>query len=256
MYYSTHIGPKWIAIGVLIGIAAAISSIWSAKRTRKRQGELFELATRLGLDFNPGENPVLPIEFGFIDQLNRGDNRTAFNVLSGTLNGRNVVAFDYHYETHSTDGKGNRSTTHHYFSVAVMRLEAEFPKLTIAHENLLLKIAEVFGYQNIQFESAEFSKTFCVRSPDKKFAYDVCNAQMIEYLLANRDIHLAIEVHALALLSDAQLPAVQIEPNLQRLLEIRSRMPDYLFQKTRDEPCTDCHSDCRSGSPDLGHRAI
>ncbi len=216
---------------VLIGIVAAINAIWSAARTRKRQEALFELATRLGLDFNPGENPVLPIEFGFIDQLNRGDNRTAFNVFSGTLNERNVVAFDYHYETHSTDGKGNRSTTHHYFSVAVMRLDADFPKLTIAHENLLLKIAEAFGYQNIKFESAEFSKAFCVRSSDKKFAYDVCNAQMIEYLLANRDIHMTVEVHALALLSDTQLPASQIELNLQRLLEIRSRFPEYLFSK-------------------------
>ena len=232
MYHSTHIGPLGIVMVVLIGIAAAASSIRGAARTRKRQQELRELAVRLELDFNPGENPVLPIEFGFIDQLNQGDNRTAFNVLSGTFNGRNVVAFDYHYETHSTDGKGNRSTTHHYFSVAVMRLDADFPKLTIAHENLLLKIAEAFGYQNIKFESAEFSKAFCVRSPDKKFAYDVCNAQMIEYLLANRDIHLVIEVHALALLSDSQLPAAQIELNLQRLLEIRSRLPDYLFQKT------------------------
>jgi hypothetical protein len=218
-----------IVIAVLIGIAAAVSTIWSTMRTRKRQQELLELAARLGLDFNPGINPVLPIEFGFIDQLNRGDNRTAFNVFSGTLDGRNVVAFDYHYETHSTDGKGNRHTTHHYFSVAVMRLDAEFPKLTIAHEGILLKIAEVFGYQDIKFESAEFSRAFCVRSPDKKFAYDVCNAQMIEYLLANRDVHLAIEVHALALLSDAQLPAAQIELNLQRLLEIRSRLPEYLF---------------------------
>jgi hypothetical protein len=229
VYNSSHIGPVGILIAVLIGIAAAVSIIWSAMRTRKRQQELLELAARLGLDFNPGINPVLPIEFGFIDPLNRGDNRTAFNVFSGTLDGRNVVAFDYHYETHSTDGQGNQRTTHHYFSVAVMRLDAEFPKLTIAHEGILLKIAEVFSDQDIKFESAEFSKTFCVRSPDKKFAYDVCNAQMIEYLLANRDIHLAIGVHALALLSDEQLPAVQIELNLQRLIEIRSRLPEYLF---------------------------
>jgi hypothetical protein len=233
VYHSTHIGPLGIVVAVLIGIAVVAGSIWSAARTRKRQQELFALAVRLGLDFNPGNNPVLPIEFGFINQLNQGDNRTAFNVLSGTLNGRNVVAFDYHYETHSTDGKGNRHTTHHYLSVAVMRLEAEFPKLTIAHEGLLSKIAQAFGYADIDFESAEFSRAFCVRSPDKKFAYDVCNAQMIEYLLAHRDIHMTIEVHALALLSGAaQLPVAQIEQNLQRLLEIRSRMPDYLFQKT------------------------
>jgi hypothetical protein len=231
VYISAGIGPLGIAMVALLGIAAVASIIWNAARTRKRQQELFELSVRLGLDFNPGENPVLPIEFGFIDQLNRGDNRKAFNVLSGTLQGRNVVAFDYHYETHSTDAKGNRHKTDHYLSVAVMRLEADFPKLTIAHEGLLSKIAQAFGYADIDFESAEFSRAFCVRSPDKKFAYDVCNARMIEYLLANRDIHLAMELHALALLSDAQLPAAQIELFLQRLLDIRGRMPDYLFVK-------------------------
>jgi hypothetical protein len=232
VHIHSQIGPTAIiVILVVAGIAAAASSIWNATRNRQRRQELFELAVRSGLDFNPGNNPLLPIEFGFIDKLNQGENRTAFNVIFGTLNGRDVVFFDYHYETHSTDGKGNRSTTHHYFSVAVMRLDADFPKLTIAHEGILSKIAQAFGYADINFESAEFSRAFCVRSPDKKFAYDVCNAQMIEYLLANRDVHMTIELHALALLADRQLPAAQIELNMQRLLEIRSRLPDYLFTK-------------------------
>ena len=104
-----------------------------------------------------------------------------------------------------------------------------FPDLTIRRENFLTKIAEVFGYQDIQFESAEFSRTFCVRSPDKKFAYDVCNAKMMEYLLANRDLSLEIENQALALAFDSRLAPEQIEFNLQRLVETRSRLPEYLF---------------------------
>ncbi|HZL77977.1 MAG TPA: DUF3137 domain-containing protein, partial [Candidatus Limnocylindrales bacterium] len=94
------------------------------------------------------------------------------------------------------------------------------------------KVAEVFGYQDIKFESAEFSKTFCVRSKDKKFAYDVCNAKMMEYLLANRDLSIEIEYQALALAFDRCLAAEQIESNLQRLIEIRSRLPEYLFANT------------------------
>ena len=87
----------------------------------------------------------------------------------------------------------------------------------------------MFDYQDIKFESAEFSKTFCVRSPDKKFAYDVCNAQMMEYLLANRELSVEIENQALALAFNNCLSVEQIEFNLQRLIEIRSRLPDYLF---------------------------
>jgi hypothetical protein len=104
-----------------------------------------------------------------------------------------------------------------------------FPDLTIRRENFFLKIAEAFGYQDIKFESADFSKTFCVRSPDKKFAYDVCNAKMMEYLLANRDLSLEIENQALALAFDSCLSIEQIESDLKRLVEIRSLLPEYLF---------------------------
>jgi hypothetical protein len=110
-----------------------------------------------------------------------------------------------------------------------MTLPALFPDLTIRRENFLTRVAEVFGYQDIEFESAEFSKAFCVRSPDKKFAYDVCNAKMMEYLLANRDLSVEIENQVLALAFDRCLSVEQVEANLQRLVEIRSRLPDYLF---------------------------
>jgi hypothetical protein len=87
----------------------------------------------------------------------------------------------------------------------------------------------VFGYQDIKFESAEFSKAFSVRSPDRKFAYDVCNAKMMEYLLANRDLSIEIENEVTALAFNTRLAVEQFEMNLQRLVEIRSRMPEYLF---------------------------
>jgi hypothetical protein len=87
----------------------------------------------------------------------------------------------------------------------------------------------VFGYGDIKFESAEFSNAFLVRSPDKKFAYDVCNARMIEYLLANRDLSIEIENNVLALAFTTRLSPEQIETNLQRLVEIRARLPEYLL---------------------------
>ncbi len=107
-----------------------------------------------------------------------------------------------------------------------------FPDLTIRREGLFTKVAEVFGYQAIKFESAEFSKTFCVRSPDKKFAYDVCNATMIEYLLANQDLSVEIENQVIALVFNTRLSVEEIENDLQRLVEIRARLPGYLFTST------------------------
>jgi hypothetical protein len=216
------------ALFVVVVIAAAI---YGALAARKRREALSALAARLGLNFNPDEDYGLADRFAFLNQLAQGDHRYAFNVLSGTCQQNEVLVFDYHFETHSTDSKGRRTTQDHYFSFFILLLSAGFPELRIAREGLLSKIAQAFGYDDIDFESAEFSRAFCVRSKDKKFAYDVCNAQMIEFLLANRDLSIEIENQALALAFNSRLSPEQIESNLQRLIEIRSRLPEYLFTK-------------------------
>ena len=207
---------------------AVIGAIYGAIRARKRLEGLFELAQRLGLNFSAAEDYGLADRYGFLKQLAQGENRYARNVLSGTWQQNRVLAFDFHYETYS-QGKSGRQTHHHWFSFFILTLPAVFPDLTIRRENFFTKVAEVFGYQDIKFESAEFSKAFCVRSPDKKFAYDVCNAKMMEYLLANRDLSVEIENQVLALAFNTCLSVEQVESNLQRLVEIRSRLPEYLF---------------------------
>ena len=137
--------------------------------------------------------------------------------------------FDYHYETRSTDSKGRRKTHHHYFSFFILRLGRSFPELLISPEGFFSKIAQFFGYDDIDFESAEFSRKFVVRSPDKKFAYDFCNARMIEYLLDNRDLQVEVEHDSLALFFGSCLPADAIHPNFERLIQVRELIPDYLF---------------------------
>jgi hypothetical protein len=226
------VNPGPILVCVLFGIAVIAVVIYNIVAARKRREELFALAARLGLAYDPANDYGLAERFGFLNQLAQGDNRYAFNVLSGNYHQHPVLVFDYHYETHSHDSKGHRETHDHYFSFFILMLPQPFMELRITHEGFLSKVAQAFGYDDIDFESAEFSRTFCVRSKDKKFAYDVCNPQMIEYLLANRDLNLEIEGAALGLWFGSRLSAAAIEFNLQRLLEIRSRLPEYLFAKT------------------------
>ena len=232
MYYHQSNLPVAPVIAVLFVGIILIGVIFNAIMARKRREGLFALAQRLNLDFDAGRDFGIPGRFGFLKQLDQGDNRYATNVLSGNFRQNEILAFDYHYETYSTDSKGNRTTEHHWFSFFILTLTAAFPDLTIRRENFFIKVAEVFGYSDIKFESAEFSKTFCVRSPDKKFAYDVCNAPMMEYLLANRDLSIEIENDVIALAFNTRLSIEQIENDLQRLVEIRSRLPEYLFTNT------------------------
>lgn len=217
---------------VVMIIIAIGGFIYSQIQARKRREALLELAQRLNLRFEPDVDREIPSRFSFLNQFAQGENRYATNLLSGNYRHNEILAFDYHYETTSTDQKGNRTKHHHWFSFFILTLPRTFPELTVRRENFFLKIAEAFGYQDIKFESAEFSKNFNVRSPDKKFAYDVCNAQMMEYLLANRDLSVEIENNVIALAFNACLSVEQIEFNLQRLVEIRSRLPEYLFANT------------------------
>lgn len=220
--------------GILIFIVVAAliiaGAIYAAIAARKRREAMQALAARLGLQFSQENDRQLADRFGFLNQLAQGSNRYAFNILSGQYRQNEILAFDYHYETHSTDSKGRRQTHHHYFSFFILTLPMALPELKISREGFFSKIAQAISY-DIDFESAEFSKTFCVRSRDKKFAYDVCHAQMMEYLLANRDLSIEIENNAMALAFDRRLEAPQIERNLERLVQIRSLMPEYLFVK-------------------------
>ena len=220
-----------IVIFILIAGLIIGGIIFGALTAKKRREELSALAARLGLQFSAADDYGLAKRFEFLDALAVGDNRYGCNILSGQYQNHEVLVFDYHYETHSTDSKGNRQTNHHYFSFFLLLLPRSFPELRITKEGMLSKIAQAFGYDDIDFESAEFSRAFCVRAKDKRFAYDFCNAQMMEYLLANRDLSIEVERSALALAFPSRLSAAEIETNLGRLLEIRSRLPEYLFTK-------------------------
>jgi hypothetical protein len=209
-----------VTLIAVVGILAYISA-------RKRREAMGALAARLGLSFNPNKNWDLAERYHFLDKLRRGSNRYAFNILSGDYQGHNVVLFDYHYQIRS-----DKSTHHHYFSFFVLHLPRSFPEMIIDKEGFFLKVAQAIGYDDIDFESHEFSRRFCVRSRDKKFAYDICNARMIEYLLANSDLSIEIEGDALAISFSRRLAPEQIEPNLNRLITVRSLIPDYLFSRS------------------------
>ena len=212
-------------IGIIVlGIFGHISA-------KKRREAMAALSAKLSLRFDTSTDRDIARRYRFLNQLCRGDDRYAFNILSGSYKGNEITAFDYHYETHSTDSKGRHQTHHHYFSFFMLFLPLSFPELVIVKEGLFSKIGQALGYDDIDFESHEFSRKFCVRSKDKKFAYDICNAQMIEYLLSNTDLSIEIEDNVLALYFGRRLAAEQIEHNLERLITIRSLMPEYLFSK-------------------------
>lgn len=213
-------------IAIVIAVAV-LGWLWE----KKRREAMASVAARLGLDFTPGRNHAIAGHYQFLDALRKGSNRYAFNILSGRYREFPVYVFDYHYETHSTNSKGQRQTHHHYFSFFILEQSRDFPELRIYPETIWHKLGKMIGFDDINFESLEFSRAFCVRSKDRKFAYDVCHPRMMEFLLAHRDLSLEIELHAVALSFNRRLKPEEIPARLDQLVEIVNLFPDYLYHR-------------------------
>jgi len=193
---------------------------------------MVKLAERFGLRCRGDKNYSLADDYAFLPYLAQGQDRYAFNILSGNYRQSEVLVFDYHYEGLGPDPHSEDQRSHFFLTPVLLLVPAYFPELRVTPENRLSKVIEAFGGEDIQFESAEFSRAFRVRSKDKRLAYDICNPRVIEYLLDNRDLNLLVRNCVLALVACTQLPAAQVEKDLERMMEIRNRLPGYLFTKT------------------------
>ena len=206
---------------ILAGIAIFALGYFIQKWRREK---MEKVAARLGLRFRAGSDSDLPRRYQFLEKLSQGRNRYARNILTGDYKGHATTSFDFHYTVGA--GKNKRNVSCSFF---ILHLDRHFPELRIATEGLFSKFAQSLGFEDIDFESHEFSRKYVVRSDDKKFAYDVCNARMIEHLLKSPIEHLEIDGACMALGFDRCISPDGIEYQLFKLVKIRERMPNYLF---------------------------
>ncbi len=219
--------PLLIA-AIVVGIAVIGYFAWKAEQ--KRRAEFAAWAAANNWVYSPARNREVYRRFRFLDRLNRGSNRYAFHCLQGQWQGHDAMGFSFHYETHSSDSKGRRRTHHHYLGVVLIEIEKSFPELRVSPEGWLNKLGHAMGFQDIDFESIEFSKAFEVKSEDKKFAFDFCHTGMMEYLLQHRGTSLEVDGAYLALYDRHKLEPNEIEPYLNHLIQIRQLMPEFLFR--------------------------
>jgi len=168
-----------ILLVLLLGGIAALAAHVQGQRRREA---LQATSWRLGLDFDPRADRSMHRAFSH-SFFNRGRSRQATNTMFGvlTLAGYpiKVRMGDYQYVTGS--GKNRRVHRHSY---ACLRLPFfGTPDLLIRKENLGDKLVGGLGFDDIDFESEEFSRAFWVKSGDKRFAYDVIHPRMMEFLL-------------------------------------------------------------------------
>ncbi len=213
-----------ISLLALAGWLVQAGYVWYTERRRAR--ELAAIAARLGLHYeHEDEAGHLASACGFLDKPERGHDKHSKNVISGAYCGHPVTAFDLHYTTGPLEGNDDRTS-----SFFILHLASRFPNLMIRTETLPSKVVQLLGFEDIDFESHEFSRRYEVRSADRKFAYAFCNARMIEYLLEMAVSNLEVEDDCILLRYEAALEPRHVERELDRLVRVRELMPDYLFK--------------------------
>ena len=169
---------------------------------KKRREEMSALAEELGLTFDPNADSSHDDRYAQFDIFRRGHSRVAKNTLTGTIElfdrTCRLVTGDFRYKVTSGSGK-NRSTRTYNFSYLIVHPPWDTPPLLIRPEGVWDKIKGAVGFDDIDFESDEFSRKFYVQSSDRKFAYDMLHPRMMEFLLEHPTATIDIENGALCL---------------------------------------------------------
>ncbi|MBK8269307.1 MAG: hypothetical protein IPK83_13770 [Planctomycetes bacterium] len=212
----------FVAIGLLIGV-------FSHYAAKKRREALRKLALEAGFSFDEGREPGLYVRrCSSIDLFNQGNNRYTFNHLVGERNGQSVVACDYHYETYSRDKNGKKTTHHHYYGMVLLRVGLNMPQVKIRREGLFDKIAGALGFDDIDFESAEFSRKFHVSAADRKFAYDLIHPRAMEYLLETDNLSWEFDGDVIAVYKHGVFDPGRIMPAIQTAVGFVKHVPEFV----------------------------
>ena len=175
-----------VIILALIVLVVAAVFVYRSLAGAKRRKTLAAWAKSKALSFNPARTCDMDSSFPDFKCLHPGSHRFASNIITGQLGEREIIAFDYHTEGKETvpnTGAHESNSRGRHFSVMIVNASLPLKPLFIRPEVFFDRIAEFFGADDIDFESAEFSRKFFVKSPDKKWASDVIHPQMMKHLL-------------------------------------------------------------------------
>lgn len=215
---------------VLVGVVGYFA--WLVEK--KRREALAALAAQLGFRFDPSRDRDHDDEYAHFEIFRRGHSRAAHNTLSGELeiDGRRWPAKmgDFTYKITQHSGKSTSTQTYRFSYLILHMPWPDVPDLLIRREGMFDKIAGALGFDDIDFESAQFSRLFHVSSADKRFAYDVIDPRMMEFLLAGDPPTVDIE-NARCCISDGRRrwePA-EFRGRLAWITEFMDRWPEHVL---------------------------
>jgi hypothetical protein len=170
------------------------------------------------------------------DPFGKGDRRQTDNAIRGSYQGFDLAAFEYSYETHTTDSKGQRSTTTHRYSVVALLTGSPLPGLSVSPEGGISRMFGRLFNTDIQLESEEFNRAFTVTCDDRKFASAVLHPRTMEALLAYRDVDWDIRGGDFVSLDSGNLDPTTITRRCDAMLTVLHGVPDFVWDDLGGRP--------------------
>jgi hypothetical protein len=229
-----------LVILAILGLVAVfvLVAIFGAKQAKARREALS--ATRLAFSFDASDDGSLSARLGAFSPFSVGKDRRGYNSLRGSVafDGKPyaIQAGDYRYTTESGTGKDRRVTTHRISYLACKLPLSLMTTMKVRPEGFFDKIAGAIGFDDIDFESAEFSRKFHVSGSDKKIIYDLLDPRMIEWYLTSDPPVLQIVADQLVLTRGGTWKPEEFEPKIEWLKEFVSRWPEHLVQRLLSNP--------------------
>lgn len=170
-----------VAIVAVLGVGSLVVS-WYLYR--KRVAELTAWARDNGWSYT--EHPGRMVDRFVGTPFGQGFGRTARHLLTTTMGGRPVVAFEYSYKERSGSGKDARTVTL-TFTVTATTLPVARPTLQVTHEQPgTSPLGGTAGLDELLLGSKEFDRTFRINADDQKFAHDVLHPRTMEWMLSDQ----------------------------------------------------------------------
>ncbi len=166
-----------------------VGAIYSHRKEKERQQEMRLFADQNGWYFTAERDRQHHKKFSQFKIFSRGHSRFAHNIIHGSLkiDDRDwpFQAGDYHYQITTNNGKSSSTKTYRFSYLLVEIPFQQVPDLFIRKEGFFDKVSATMGWDDIDFESKEFSDRFHVTSSDKRFAYDVIDPRMMRFLMSS-----------------------------------------------------------------------
>lgn len=231
-----------IGIVLIIGFGIWIRVIWG-NRVKRRRNKWIQLAAGHGFQYSCEPNVKLPTLYSDFILFKQGVDKKAFNICLGEEKGYEITAFDYYYTVPS----GKDIIAKHHFSVFIFKSQLIFKPIIILNNKMLRELdifdaisstisrgekAYLSGTDVIYFESEEFNRKYYIKCDNKKYAYDIINPRMVQFLSDISDINIEVQDNSVLFYWNKVIPMSAIESYLTIAHDFFEMIPLYIKKES------------------------